>query len=150
MEGLNQKSQNLSTRMKDLVAEFTDGNVLKFAKLINTSDTNIRNYIAGRQPSTEILSSIAQTFNINLHWLITGIGNKLLNDSNIVYAPEKTSHEYRKIEMVELLNEIRQEDDKIKREALVNRISVLIGKLEDEKIEMLNEALRIMKKMANL
>lgn len=46
------------------------------ASKLNTSDTNIRNYVIHkRSPSYEILFQVIQTFvEVNPEWLLTGIG----------------------------------------------------------------------------
>ena len=71
---------NISNRIKEVVAHFCNGNNRKFASIIETGETNIRNYIAGRQPKFEVISSIASKFEINCEWLLTGKGDMLLSD----------------------------------------------------------------------
>ena len=68
---------DISNRIKEIVSYFCDGNNSKFALKIGTSEANIRNYIAGRQPKFEVLSSIASHFEINYEWLLTGKGDML-------------------------------------------------------------------------
>ncbi|MCY1635769.1 S24 family peptidase [Marinifilum sp. D737] len=74
---------NISERIKELVSYFCDGNNSKFAVKVGTSEANIRNYIAGRQPKFEVLSSIANHFEINYEWLLTGKGDMLQADLSI-------------------------------------------------------------------
>ena len=45
--------------------------------MVGTSEANIRNYIDGRQPKFDFLSSVAQNFEINFEWLLTGKGEML-------------------------------------------------------------------------
>lgn len=67
----------ISERIRELVQYFAEGNNSKFAALVGTSEANIRNYIAGRQPKFEFLSSVAQNFEIDYEWLLTGRGEML-------------------------------------------------------------------------
>lgn len=57
-----------------LVEKFGEGNNSKFAASIGTSEANIRNYINGTQPRTDILTAIAEKFGISFEWLLTGKG----------------------------------------------------------------------------
>ncbi|WP_461644262.1 hypothetical protein [Labilibaculum euxinus] len=68
---------DISNRIKKVVAHFCDGNNRKFASIVETGEANIRNYIAGRQPRFEVISSIASKFEVNCEWLLTGKGEML-------------------------------------------------------------------------
>lgn len=68
---------DISNRIKLLVAHFCNGSNRKFASIIETGETNIRNYIGGRQPKFEVIASIASKFDINCEWLVTGKGEML-------------------------------------------------------------------------
>lgn len=70
---------DISGRIKNLVAHFCGGSNRKFATIIETGETNIRNYIAGRQPKFEVIVSIVSKFEINCEWLLTGKGEMLLS-----------------------------------------------------------------------
>lgn len=72
-----EEMSSIYTRIKELVDYYSDGNNSKFAALIGSSEANIRNYIAGRQPKFDFISSIAQKFEINYEWLLTGRGSML-------------------------------------------------------------------------
>lgn len=76
------KNTSISERIKALIETFAGGNNSKFAAMVGTSEANIRNYIAGRQPKFDFLSAIAQRFDINYDWLLTGRGE--MNASNPV------------------------------------------------------------------
>jgi len=62
----------ISDRIKTLVDQFADGNNSKFAKIVNTSEANVRNYIAGTQPKFDFLQSVAEKFEISCEWLLLG------------------------------------------------------------------------------
>lgn len=75
---MQKEELSISNRIKELVNHFADGNNSKFASIIGTSEANIRNYINGRMPKFEIISSIATLFEINYEWLLTGKGDMLI------------------------------------------------------------------------
>lgn len=65
---------NIGHRIQQLVDEFSEGNVSKFAILAETSEANIRNYIAGTQPKFKTLETIASKIEISCEWLLLGKG----------------------------------------------------------------------------
>lgn len=74
------EKSTIYSRIKELVDYYCDGNNSKFATRVGSSEANIRNYIAGRQPKFDFISSIAQEFEINYEWLLTGRGSMHKND----------------------------------------------------------------------
>ncbi len=78
---------DISSRIKELVEHFAEGNNSRFAKLTGTSEANIRNYINGRQPKFDFLSAVADKFEINYEWLFTGVG-EIEHTTNIVNDPQ--------------------------------------------------------------
>ena len=76
----------ISSRIEELVRQFCRGNNSEFARIIGTSEANIRNYIAGTQPRFEVLRAIAENFDIDCQWLLTGKGKMLANEENYVVA----------------------------------------------------------------
>ena len=74
-------NSSISERIEELVLHFAGGNKSKFAAIVGTSEANIRNYIEGRQPKFDFLSSVAQNFEINYEWLLTGRGEMLCKEN---------------------------------------------------------------------
>lgn len=74
-------NSSISKRIEELVLHFAGGNKSKFAAIVGTSEANIRNYIEGRQPKFDFLSSVAQNFEINFEWLLTGRGEMLCKEN---------------------------------------------------------------------
>lgn len=72
---------SIYTRIKELVDYFCEGNNSKFAALVGSSEANIRNYIAGRQPKFDFISSIAKNLEISYDWLLTGRGSMLKEET---------------------------------------------------------------------
>ena len=72
---------SIYTRIKELVDYFCEGNNSKFAALVGSSEANIRNYIAGRQPKFDFISSIAKNLEISYDWLLTGRGSMLKKET---------------------------------------------------------------------
>ena len=85
------KKSSISERIEEMVAYFASGNKSKFATIVGTSEANIRNYIEGRQPKFDFLSSIAQNFEINFEWLLTGKGEMLYRKNG---NPENEKNTY--------------------------------------------------------
>jgi hypothetical protein len=52
----------------------------KIKQLLNISYQAARNYVKGRVPTTEILLAIAENTPYSIHWLLTGEGNKFVQD----------------------------------------------------------------------
>ena len=68
-------SETIGDRIKILVDLFSGGNKSKFAREVNSSEPNIRNYISGTNPKSDVLSSILSCFTeISPDWLISGKG----------------------------------------------------------------------------
>jgi len=75
--------QNIETiheRISTLVEAFGDGKNTVFSNKIGTSEANIRNYIKGIMPKSDILEKIVKTFDVNSEWLLTGNGSMIKSD----------------------------------------------------------------------
>lgn len=86
------QTTSIAERIKELIATFAEGNNSKFAGIVGTSEANIRNYLAGRQPKFDFLSAVAQCFDINYDWLLTGRGEMATSSSSglTVHKTEKS------------------------------------------------------------
>lgn len=51
------------------------------ARLLNISYQAAKNYLEGRLPDSSVLLSIAEQTNYSIHWLLTGQGDKFVEDS---------------------------------------------------------------------
>lgn len=69
---------SISDRISLIIRELCDANNSVFARRINTSEANVRNYTNGTQPKFEVLAKIANEFEINCEWLLLGKG-KMIN-----------------------------------------------------------------------
>lgn len=49
-------------------------------RLLNISYQAAKNYLAGRIPDARILIAISERTPYSIHWLLTGLGKKLVND----------------------------------------------------------------------
>lgn len=65
---------NISDRLKELVNKHADGKHTVFAKKAGIPTSTFQYYIDGRYPKAEHLIRIYETYNININWLLTGIG----------------------------------------------------------------------------
>lgn len=55
----------------------------KIKQLLNISYQAARNYLNGRLPTTEILLAVAEYTPYSVHWLLTGEGNKFVQDGPV-------------------------------------------------------------------
>ncbi|WP_315013030.1 S24 family peptidase [Capnocytophaga leadbetteri] len=70
----------INFRIKELVDHFSKGNNSEFGNKIGVNEANIRNYIAGTEPKFNVLEKIANNFEINYEWLLTGNGEMLKSE----------------------------------------------------------------------
>ena len=70
----------INFRIKELVDHFSKGNNSEFGNKIGVNAANIRNYIAGTEPKFNVLEKIANNFEINYEWLLTGNGEMLKSE----------------------------------------------------------------------
>ena len=100
----------ISERLSILVEEKSGGNRKAFAEHAGLKQATFNNYIKeGRPPTADALNNICNTYNVNLNWLVAGIGNKYLNDE----VEEKTVYSdcFQEVsELQEWLAEISEED----------------------------------------
>ncbi|MFQ3231675.1 helix-turn-helix domain-containing protein [Reinekea sp.] len=79
---MNEIEINHSTDVSDLESSFAerlrsligDGSVSAFARKVALSESLIRKYLKGSEPSLARANQIAQQFNVSLEWLATGCG----------------------------------------------------------------------------
>ncbi|ANF51719.1 hypothetical protein A0O34_14930 [Chryseobacterium glaciei] len=115
----------LKDRIKILSEELFEGNLTKFGKSIETSDTSISNYINGSSfPGFQFIFKLCTKLNIDPNWLILGLGERYLsetinnvngNDNNVGY--QKIGNNNSNITQVMHSNDIlHNENDALKRE----------------------------------
>ena len=68
---------NISIRISNLVDYFAEGKNTKLAKLLNTSEANIRNYRRGRMPKIDFIYKACVKLEISFEWLLFGKGKML-------------------------------------------------------------------------
>ena len=78
----------INERIKSLVDHFSQGNNSDFANKIGINEANVRNYIANTEPKFNVLEKIANNFEINFEWLLTGKGEMLKTEKPIVKIVE--------------------------------------------------------------
>ncbi|WP_320822380.1 helix-turn-helix transcriptional regulator [Reinekea sp.] len=70
-EEMSDPSATFAARLRILVAEST---VSAFARKVGLSESLIRKYLKGSEPSLSRADQIARTVNVSLEWLATGCG----------------------------------------------------------------------------
>jgi predicted transcriptional regulator len=119
----------ISQRIKELVDYYAGGNNSKFAVLTGTSEANVRNYINGRQPKFDYISSLVKCFEINYDWLFTGDGP--MNKGNNGYS---TNNDHLKVEDTIPIYKKKKEIDN-------DKVYIDIIKSQEEKIQELNRSI---------
>lgn len=67
----------INERIKIIVETFANGKNTELARILSTSEANIRNYTGNVMPKFDILNKIATSFDISAEWLLTGKGPML-------------------------------------------------------------------------
>lgn len=81
----------ISQRIKNIINTQCKGKNTEFARLIGTSEANIRNYLSGKStPKLNIITKIVNSFDVSYEWLITGeektrLENDSMNETEQVY-----------------------------------------------------------------
>ena len=75
---------SISNRIQELINQFCHGNNSEFARVIGTSEANVRNYLSGTQPRFDVLQAIAENFDVDCQWLLTGRGDMLAREPYVV------------------------------------------------------------------
>ncbi|WP_310598810.1 hypothetical protein [Desulfobulbus sp.] len=70
----------ISDRLQLLVDDLCAGNAKQFAEVANIISVTFYNYLKGRLPKADALSNICKTYNVNLNWLVNGVGERYLSD----------------------------------------------------------------------
>jgi transcriptional regulator with XRE-family HTH domain len=129
---------NINDRIKDLVLFFANGNNSLFASKLGISEANVRNYISKTEPKFNILEKIANNFEINFEWLLTGKGEMLKQESEIVNL-EKNSFEKLSIEeklkaIFEKSNELEEQNRKMEQKTKedLQTIYSIVEKMESK------------------
>ena len=81
-------------RIKHLFDIKAGGKNTVFAQKLGVSEANIRGYIKGVIPKADVLEKIVISYDVNAMWLLTGLGNDTLPNSepgNPILATEETS-----------------------------------------------------------
>ena len=111
----------INERIKIIVDKFANGKNTELARILSTSEANIRNYTSNVMPKFDILSRIVTSFDISPEWLLTGKGNMLRAQTE----PTESSSTQTDVTPSQMLEEIKA-------------LSVKIGRLEAEN-KMLRE-----------
>lgn len=77
MDGNFSTDATIHERIKHLVDVLADSKNTVFAQKLGISEANVRGYIKGVVPKTDVLEKIVRNYDINAHWLLTGEGEML-------------------------------------------------------------------------
>lgn len=136
----------IGQRIKFLI-DAQNSSIRKFARMLDVSDTNIRNYIErGSKPSSDVLEKVVQTIpGINTSWLLTGDGEPFLpnsvapNQSTTINAKKNAGPIQTNTGNAQVTNNIELEDCKRDLEATrkdaaayQREIALLQGQLKDK------------------
>ena len=117
--------------------------IRKFARLLDVSDTNIRNYInRDSKPSSDVLEKLMQTFeSINPMWLLTGKGEPFttgatMNTSSTAHIKKSTGIAINNINNGTALQNISLEDCKRNLIAAESELQQLKAQLANEEAQL--------------
>ena len=65
----------INQRINKIVVEIFNDNNSKFAKLLGTSEANVRNYRLKTEPKIDVINKIVRELEISYEWLMTGEGS---------------------------------------------------------------------------
>lgn len=85
------ESTTINDRIQQVVDELFNGNKAAFAKAIGKAPTTVSNILGARKttPSSDFVESIKHSIeNINLLWLMTGVGDMLIPGDTLAQAQE--------------------------------------------------------------
>ncbi len=85
--------ETINLRINELAIEFFNGNNVKFANAIESSEANIRNYRKNGQPKLDFIVKTCDILKINFEWLLTGKGDKFHNEYLQNEEPLQTTNE---------------------------------------------------------
>ncbi len=83
------ESNTINERIQQVVDELFNGNKAAFAKAIGKAPTTVANILGARKttPSSDFVESIKNSIeNINLLWLMTGVGEMLIAEDTLAQA----------------------------------------------------------------
>ena len=67
-------------RLLELVNDVSGGKTTVFARKAGISPGTFAAYVKGRLPDGERLLRICETYSVNLNWLLTGVGDKYIDN----------------------------------------------------------------------
>ena len=114
----------INSRIKLIIDRVANGNNSKFAKMVGTSDTNIRNYTLDVEPKANFLLILATKFNINIAWVLAGgpesemflSKSEIHANKSVDYSKEDPNYEKKYIAVLEQLVETQKEIQRLKDE----------------------------------
>lgn len=112
-----QELTNIGQRIAILVQHYAHGKNTEFASLVGTSEGNIRGYIKGVLPKSDVLGRIVTSCdNLSASWLLTGEGEMIISNEK-----KQNNNEY-----TALITLIKEKDQKLL------QLSEQIGELKAE------------------
>ena len=69
----------MNSRLLEIIDEFAEGKLTKFAKLCGIPQGTLHGYKKGKVPSPEYLVRIREECGVSIDWFLTGIGQKYIS-----------------------------------------------------------------------
>jgi transcriptional regulator with XRE-family HTH domain len=76
-EPMKKINKGLAGRLKQIQGSMT---LRVFAEKIGIGQSTLHNYLHGRDPKGRFLELVAKKLNVNVNWLLTGVGHKYLTN----------------------------------------------------------------------
>lgn len=130
-----EKFANIHERIKWLVDHFADGKNTVFADKLGVNEANVRSYIKGVQPKSDVLSKIVLTYEVNAMWLLTGAGLPILPNNQPEEPPKALTSDATIKDFFEQFDPFLQKKDAkiIQQAEEIGRLKERVAQLEREK-----------------
>jgi len=80
----------INQKINEIAIKYFDGNNVKFAEKMGTSEANIRNYRNKIAPKIDFLVKLHKELEISFEWLLVDEGDMSVSTPEPVYKPERT------------------------------------------------------------
>lgn len=78
MSSEKQTNVTIADRLANLVNDLAGGNAKKFAEDAGIGSVTFYNYLKGRLPGADALTNICEFYRVNINWLLTGVGRRII------------------------------------------------------------------------
>jgi transcriptional regulator with XRE-family HTH domain len=135
---------SISERLNTLIQSHTGGNLKKFAEISGINPVTLLNYSKGRTPKADALTNICESFNVNINWLLTGRGERYIQD--LGDSPRSLDPDPELSSMLSLARKVLTSGNPIAYDALERNIKYFAHAVDAEiELQQLKDDVKIIK-----